>query len=66
MDYDLTQGGYHLMMAFNATSDSLTDRHTYADPSDFTFQFAPVPEPHTFALLLGGLGLLGAVHSRRR
>lgn len=62
MDYDLTQGSYYLMMAFNANSDVLTDRHTHADPSDLAYAFAPmpVPEPQTLALLLAGLGVVAA------
>ena len=30
------------------------------------FQAAPVPEPETYAMLLAGLGLMGAVVRRRR
>lgn len=31
----------------------------------FTVQTAPVPEPETYAMLLAGLGILGAVARRR-
>jgi hypothetical protein len=31
-----------------------------------TYIYAPIPEPESYALLLGGLGLLGAVALRRR
>jgi len=57
MDYDLTDGPYYILSAFHLTSDSLTDRHSYTDASDSTFQFAPVPEPQTMLMLLAGLGL---------
>ncbi len=31
-----------------------------------TLQMAPVPEPETYAMMLGGLGVMGAVARRRR
>lgn len=33
---------------------------------NYTFQIAAVPEPETFAMLLAGLGLMGAVARRRK
>jgi uncharacterized protein YjiK len=35
-------------------------------PSSMLFVLSPVPEPHTYAMLLAGLGLLGAASRRRR
>ena len=62
MDYDLTVGSYYILLAYNEVSDVLTDRHTFADPSDMAYTFAavPVPEPSRAWMVLAGLALLGA------
>jgi hypothetical protein len=57
-DFDLTDGEYHILAAFQSSSDDLTVRHSFADASELTYRFAPVPEPATLAMLLAGLGLL--------
>lgn len=57
-DFDLTDGPYYILMAFNATSDTLTVRHSYADSSDFAYAFAPVPEAQAAGMLAAGLGVL--------
>jgi len=57
-DYDLTDGPYYILAAFQASSDNLREQHSYADSSEITYQFAPVPEPQIVAMLLAGLGLL--------
>lgn len=61
MDDDLTVGSYYILLAYNEVSDSLTDRHTFADPSDMAYTFAavPVPEPSRALMVLAGLALLG-------
>ncbi|MDO8447183.1 MAG: PEP-CTERM sorting domain-containing protein [Rhodoferax sp.] len=41
------------------------DNDGYADNLSFTVSAAPVPEPETFAMLLAGLGLVGAIARRR-
>lgn len=64
-DYDLTQGTHHILMAFNATSDAMTDRHTFADASELAYAFAPVPEPQTLVMLLAGLGWLAMRATRQ-
>lgn len=64
-DYDLTQGAHHILMAFNATSDVMTDRHSFADASEVAYAFAPVPEPQALVMVLAGLGLLAARLGRR-
>jgi hypothetical protein len=66
MDYDLTVGAFYILLAYHETSDALTDRHTFADPSDIAYVFAPVPEPQTALTLALGLGALGAWARRRR
>lgn len=66
MDYDLTQGSYYILTAFNSISDATNERHSYADASDVAYPFAPVPEAQTLWMLLGGLGLVaGRLRWRR-
>ena len=57
-DFDLTDGQYYILGAFQSTSDSLTVRHSFSDASDLTYAFAPVPEPASVLMLLAGIGLL--------
>ncbi|MFY7865674.1 DOMON domain-containing protein [Roseateles sp.] len=57
-DYDLTSGPYYILTAFNLSSDNLSEQHSYADSSAYTYQFAPVPEPQAVLMLLAGLGLV--------
>lgn len=38
----------------------------YLDDVQFTLTTAPVPEPETYALLIAGLGVVGAIVRRRR
>lgn len=54
-------------------SGALTAGQTYsfelkgtASQATYTVTLAPVPEPETWAMLLSGIGLLGAVARRRR
>lgn len=65
VDFDLTDGPYHVLAAFQASSDSLTVRHSFADASDLPFLFAPVPEPGTLALLAAGIAVVGGAARRR-
>jgi len=57
-DFDLSQGPYYVLMAYQANSDNLAVRHSWSDASDHAFLFAPVPEPESAWLLLIGLGVL--------
>lgn len=61
-DVDLSDGAYYILSAFNASTDNLTSRHSYADASDRAYEFvsSPVPEPQAALLLLAGLGLLAS------
>ena len=53
--FNLTPGGtYWFQLAGNG------------DAASYTVTLAPVPEPETYALLLAGLGLMGAVARRRQ
>ena len=49
-------------MAFERSSD---ESGTPRGRAEVTTRINPVPEPDTYALLLGGLGVLGAVLRRR-
>ncbi len=53
---------YDIVHANAEFSDQLSDH----DPTLLTFALAPVPEPETYAMLLAGLGVLGAFVRRRR
>ncbi len=57
-DFDLTDGAYYILAAFQSTSDDLTVRHSFSDASELTYTFAPVPEPASVLMMLAGLGLL--------
>jgi hypothetical protein len=65
-DFDLTNGAYHVLAAFQSSSDSLTVRHSFADASSLLYSFTPVPEPASVVMLLAGLGLLAGRLRRRR
>jgi len=49
-----------------ALNQSLDGPWTLSDEIDFTGTAAVVPEPETYAMLLGGLGILGVAVRRRR
>ncbi len=53
---------YDVVHANSEFSDQLSDH----DPTLLTFALAPVPEPETYAMLLAGLGVMGAFVRRRR
>jgi len=55
----VTDGNGRAVTAYSLTSDSGTDWTR-------NFAVSPVPEPATWAMMLGGLGLLGAATKRRR
>ena len=50
-------GGYETYSTFNGAITT---------PGTWTMGVAPIPEPETYAMLLAGLGLIGAVARRRR
>lgn len=64
--------GYPAMSFFDMLSGGLAyvNVHTAANPAGAVrgqlLQVAVVPEPSTYAMLLGGLGLIGFVAARRR
>lgn len=64
--WQLTAGSYSFKVAGNATGKQggvyTAFLKTGATETDFT---VPVPEPETYAMLLAGLGVLGAVARRR-
>ena len=47
-------------------SISVTGAGRFIVMDDISFTVAPVPEPQTYAMLLGGLGLLGCMARRRQ
>jgi hypothetical protein len=57
-DFDLTDGPYHILAAFQSTSDDLTVRHSFSDASELTYVFSPIPEPASVLMILAGIGLL--------
>lgn len=65
MRLDGAQGGTALTTYTPYTDGGLAVR-AYFDASMGTVTIAAVPEPETYALLLAGLGLMGAIARRRR
>ena len=49
----------------NATYNPIVQMDGYAKVT-YTYETAPVPEPETYAMLLGGLALMGVVARRRK
>ena len=47
-------------------NDLPSDNTDYAGPKYGVVEIAPVPEPETYAMLIGGLGLLGFMARRRK
>lgn len=52
-------------MGWNTRIDALADRNYFQSSSDIYRQFAPVPEPSTWALLILGFGLVGGAMRRK-
>lgn len=50
---------------YSPVMDALSAVRVYIGP-DYTLHIAAVPEPETYAMLLAGLGLMGAIARRRR
>lgn len=69
----ITNNGGTVSSAFNALVAGLDDGKAYFNLHTSSFTggelrglLAPVPEPETYALMLGGLAVVGAVAARRR
>lgn len=54
-----TAGNYHVDITGNATG-------AFGGAYGITLSAAPVPEPETYAMLLAGLGVMGAIARRRK
>lgn len=63
------KGSYAYIIGFNdhaGNNRSLGDWDDFVVGVNFTAAVTPVPEPETFAMLLAGLGLMGAIAARRK
>lgn len=62
-----TEGGFYFGMAGAAAGDGLNNvAFEQYEQSRWNASVAAVPEPETYAMLLAGMGLIGAVYRRRK
>ena len=64
--FDLGAGTYSLVVGGATYDGAGTNAGNRAYGFGATVAVAPIPEPETYAMLLAGLGLVGAVARRRK